>query len=144
MEGSHDTSKGSCDMTEESHNTTFISTLETNLRGPPILVSELSKTGRDMPSSPDLTLPDARRDVPGSPETESFDKSSYSDSLHDSTDSSHDPTDRPSNRAAILHTIYQHYIRDTKGSSGHIKGTRVTRKKVNIYLADSFIEYTLY
>lgn len=138
-------------MAEESHNATFIPTLETNLRGPPVLVSESSETGRDMPSSPDLIVPDTRRDVPGSPETESFDKSSYSDSLHDptdsshdptdslhdqtdsshdQTDSSHDPTDRPANRAAILDTIYQHYIRDTKGSSGNIKGTRVTRKKV--------------
>ena len=98
-----------------------------------------------MLESPYLTVPgspDARRDVIESSETESFDESSYSDSSYDPTDSSHDPTgsshdptDRPhdpADRAAILDTIYQHYIKDTKGihNSGNIKGTRGTRKKV--------------
>ncbi|XP_065898358.1 centrosomal protein of 95 kDa-like isoform X2 [Dysidea avara] len=151
-EESHDTTEESHDATEESHDATITPTLETNLRGPPVLVPGPPETGRDMSRSPDHMLespyltvpgsPDARRDVIESSETESFDESSYSDSSYDPTDSSHDPTgsshdptDRPhdpADRAAILDTIYQHYIKDTKGihNSGNIKGTRGTRKKV--------------
>jgi len=154
-EGSHDTSKGSHDTTEiESHDTTITPTLDTNLRGPPV-IPVIPETIRGMSRS--FTLPDTRRDLPGSPVTESFDESSYSDSLHDQTnnlhdptdslhdqtdnsshdqtdsshdpiDSSHNPTERSTNRAAILDIIYQQYIRETKSNSG--KGTRGTRKKV--------------